>query len=219
MVVRVLNRRLGWTEKKEVRYALREDFLPRPSEAEAERYAAPQNDFMWIPRKEWQALVPTQPRKGEAVSVPGTFALRLFRFHLDPCRGFTEGSAFSNSRSDAGKLRLIVQEVDGKNLILRLEGHARLQQPGRDEPGRYAPAILGYLEFDRSKKTFTRFDVVALGTASGLPCDANGRVITKGRYPLGIAFELAANPTPAERLHPRGARDNPAAYLEPREKR
>jgi hypothetical protein len=67
---------------------------------------------------------------------------------------------------------------------------------------------------------FTRFDVVALGTASGLPCDANGKVaFRKGAFPVGVAFELVANPTPAERLHPRGARDNPAAYLEPKEKR
>jgi hypothetical protein len=36
---------------------------------------------------------------------------------------------------------------------------------------------------------------------------------------LAIAFELVSNPTAADRLHPRGARDNPAAYLEPREKR
>ncbi len=62
--------------------------------------------------------------------------------------------------------------------------------------------------------------MVALGTASGLPTDANG-VITprKGPYPLGIAFELVPHPTPAERLHPRGARDNVAAYLEPKQPR
>jgi hypothetical protein len=76
--------------------------------------------------------------------------------------------------------------------------------------------LLGTLEYDRQQKMFTQFDMVALGTASGLPRDANG-VITprKGPYPLGIAFELVRNPTPAERLHPRGARDNPMAYLEP----
>jgi hypothetical protein len=53
-----------------------------------------------------------------------------------------------------------------------------------------------------------------------LPTDANGVVTPrKGAYPLGIAFELVTDPTPADRLHPRGARDNPAAYLEPKEKR
>ena len=52
-----------------------------------------------------------------------------------------------------------------------------------------------------------------------MPTDANGKVIIRtGAYPVGIAMELVADPTPAERLHPRGARDNPAAYLEPKDK-
>jgi hypothetical protein len=219
LVVRVLNRRLGLTDKKELRYAQPEDFSPMPSKAEAERYAAPQNDFLWIPRAEWQALVPAEPRKNDPVAVPTTFALRLFRYHLDPCRGFTEGSAFTNARSDAGRLTLTVHDVTPAKVVLRLEGQVRLRQPGRDEPSVYEPALLGYLEFDRGKNTWTRFDVVALGTASGLPRDANGLVITKGPYPLGIAFELVASPTPAERLHPRGARDDPGAYLAPRDRR
>jgi hypothetical protein len=219
LVVRVLNRRLAFTDKKELRYVQGEDIAPMPSPAEAERYAAPQNDFLWIPRAEWQTLIPAEPRKDEQVAVPSTLALRLFRFHLDPCRGFTEGSAFANARSDAGRLKLTVQDVTSDKVVLRLEGSARLRQPGRDEPSVYEPDILGYLEFDSGRKTCTRFDVVALGTASGLPRDANGKVITKGPYPLGIAFELVPNPTPAERLHPRGARDNPRAYLEPRDRR
>jgi hypothetical protein len=80
-----------------------------------------------------------------------------------------------------------------------------------------APAIRGRLEVDRARKIFTRFDVVALGKASGMPTDANGKVIIRtGAYPVGIAFELIADPAPAERLHPRGARDNPAAYPAPK---
>jgi hypothetical protein len=103
-------------------------------------------------------------------------------------------------------------------LVLRLEGSARLKEAGRDEPSVYEPALLGYLEYDRATKVFTRFDLLALGTASGLPRDANGVVTPrKGPYPLGIAFELVSKPTAAERLYPRGARDNPAAYLEPRD--
>jgi hypothetical protein len=36
---------------------------------------------------------------------------------------------------------------------------------------------------------------------------------------VGIAFEFVASPTTAERPGPRGARQNPPAYLEPKEKR
>ena len=40
----------------------------------------------------------------------------------------------------------------------------------------------------------------------------SGKLFLRGS--LGIAVELVSNPTPAERLHPGGARDDPAAYLE-----
>jgi hypothetical protein len=220
LVVRVFNRHLGWDKDKSLRYAVAEDFLPGASKAEVERYAMAQNDFMWVPEKEWQALVPADPRKGANHPVPASFALRLFRSHLDPARGFTEGANFTASRADAGQLTLTVQDVTADKLLLVLEGQADLKQTGRDEPASFQPALLGFLEYDRTRKAFTRFDMVALGTASGLPCDANGKVaFRKGAYPVGIAFELVANPTTAERLHPRAARDNPAAYLDPREKR
>lgn len=220
LVLKVFNRHLGWDKDRSLRYAVPEDFVPNTSKTQAERFAEAHNDFMWIPEKEWQALIPAQPQKGQQQEVPVSFALRLVRFHLDPSRGFSEGAAFTGSRADAGRLTLTVHELTPEKLSLRLEGNVSLKQPGRDEPSTYEPALLGYLEYDRSKKVFTRFDLVALGTASGLPRDANG-IITprRGPYPLGIAFELVTNPTPAERLYPRGARDNPAAYLDPKEKR
>jgi len=218
LVVRVFNRHLGWDENKALRYAVAEDFLPKTSKLQAERFAEAHNDFMWVPEKEWRALVPAEPRRGEPAAVPVSFALRLCRYHLDPSRGFSEGAAFTNARADAARLTLTVQDVTPERLVLRLEGRARLKQDGRDEPSVYEPALLGYLEYDRSQQVFTRFDLLALGTASGLPRDANGIVTPrKGGYPLGIAFELVRDPSPAERLYPRGARDNPAAYLEPKE--
>lgn len=219
LVVRVFNRHLGWGEDKTLRYVVAEDYLPGASKAALERYGMAQNDFMWIPEKEWQAFLPAEPKKGDVHPAPTSFVLRLFRYHLDPCRGFSEGAAFTRSQADAGQLKFIVQDITSDKLTLRLEGSAKLQQPGREGTAFYEPALLGYLEYDRSKKAVTRFDLLALGTASGLPTDANGVVTPrKGPYPLGIAFELVANPTPAEHLHPRGARDNVAAYLAPRDK-
>jgi hypothetical protein len=219
LVLRVFNRHLGRDDKGELRYAVPTDFVSATGKVQAERFAEAQNDFMWVPEKEWRALVPAEPRSGSRRAVPVSFALRLFRFHLDPSRGFSEGAAFTTARADAGRLSLTVQEVAPERLVLRLEGQALLKQPGRGEPSTYEPVLLGYLEYDRAKQAFTRFDLVALGTASGLPRDANGVVTPRtGAYPLGIAFELVRDPTPAERLYPRGARDNPAAYLEPREK-
>jgi hypothetical protein len=216
LVMRVFNRHLGWNDDRSMRYVRSSDYLAGASAEEVERYGMAQNDFMWVPEKEWRSLIPSDPIAGDRHAVPVTFVLRLFRYHLDPCRGFSEGAAFTRSKSSDGKLTLIVEAVTSDKMTLRLEGSATLRQPGREGTATYDPAILGLLEYDRRKTTFVRFDMVALGTASGLPTDANGVVTPrKGPYPLGISFELVANPTTAERLHPRGARDNPAAYLKP----
>src|SRR5262245_4752836 len=177
LVVRVFNRHLGHDKDRNLRYAVLDDFVSGTTKQSAERYAEAHNDFLWVPEKEWRALVPAEPRKGDRHDAPTSFARRLYRFHLDPSRGFSESAHFTASRSDAGKLTLTVEEVSDKKLLLRLEGRASLKQSGRDEPSTYEPAILGYLGYDRAKEAFTRFDVVALGTASGLPRDANG-VIT-----------------------------------------
>jgi hypothetical protein len=219
LILRVFNRHLGRTPEGALRYAVAEDYLPGASKADAERYAMAQNDFMWIPEAEWRALVPADPKPGERRAAPAAFALRLFRFHLDPSRGFTEGSNFGRSSSANGRIELTVKEASPEKLSLVLDGWAGLQDPGRDEPSVYRPALRGVLEVDRTRGVFTRFDLLALGDASGLPRDANGKIAFRaGSYPVGIAFELVAAPTPAERLHPRGARDDPAAYLEPKEK-
>ena len=220
LVVRVFNRHFGTEENGTPRYARHEDFIAGTSASAAERFAEAHNDFMWIPESEWRALVPAEPKAGETHPVPVSFALRLMRFHLDPCRGFSESAAFTRSSADAGRFTLTTTQVTADKLALRFEGSATLKESGRDEPSSFDPSVLGLLEYDRRAGKFTRFDMVALGTAAGLPRDANG-VITprRGPYPLGIAFELVANPTLAERLHPRGARDNPAAYLDPKERR
>jgi hypothetical protein len=220
LVVRVFNRHLGRAADGALRYAQPEDYLPGAGKADLERYAMAQNDFLWIPEAEWRALVPSDPKVGERHPVPASFALRLFRLHLDPSRGFTEGSNFGRSSTADGRLELTVQEASPERIRLVLEGRASLQDPGRDEPSVYRPALRGVLDYDRAKNAFTRVDLLALGDASGLPRDANGKIAFRtGRYPVGIVFELVVAPTPAELLHPRGARDNPAAYLEPQERR
>jgi hypothetical protein len=219
LVVRVFNRHLGRTAEGALRNAVAGDYLPGASATDVERYAMAQNDFMWIPEAEWRGLIPAEPKEGERRPAPVALALRLFRFHLDPSRGFTEGSNFSRSEAGAGRLELVVETVTPEKLQLRLEGWASLQDPGRDEPSVYRPALLGRLEVDRARGRLARFDLLALGDASGLPRDANGKIaFRRGAYPVGIVFELVAEPSPAERLHPRGARDNPAAYLEPKDK-
>src|SRR5262249_6237854 len=147
------------------------------------------NDYMWVTKAEWQALMPADPRKGQDVPVPVPLAERIFRYHLDPARGLSEEDSFAHVSATAGRLRLTVEEATGREVRLRLEGYADLANPRRylltyhpasvkdrsrsQIPLEYSPKLLGYLAYDPAKKAFTRFDVVALGDVRGRPVGAN----------------------------------------------
>ena len=67
--------------------------------------------------------------------------------------------------------------------------------------------LYGRLEYDRAKKAFTRFDIVAPGEVWGRWGDANGKsmyVERPGRSPFGFAFELATGDSPTDRIPPGG---------------
>ena len=184
--------------------------------------------MMWITKNEWQALMSGNPRTGQKVKVPASLCLRFFRFQLDPGRGLSEADSFPNAPASAGRLELTVEAVTLSKVRLRLDGFAKLHNPRphligsksrtmqisqSQIPLDYEPRLLGYLAYDRAKKAFTRFDIVALGDVHGRPVDENlmGERIGKAN-PLGIAFELVADPKPADFLSPKGLRDGGDQY-------
>jgi hypothetical protein len=195
--------------------------------------------MMWVTPAEWQALMPANPRAGQVVQVPESLCLRIFRFHLDPCRGLGENQSFSGAPASVGQLRLTVEEVSGSTVRLRLEGQADLNDP-RDylkryqSPNtvahsqftvgapfghgmRYKPRLLGSIAYDPGKEVFTRFDIVALGELRGRPSAENVMGERLGaENPLGIAFELVADPKPADYLHPKGLLNGGGNYDLPR---
>ncbi len=220
LVLRVFNRQLATREPSGWRYASLRDFVPKTTQMQADRYAEAHNDFMWVPLNEWRSLIPAMPLAGQSYPVPESFLLRLARFHLDPNRGFSEHTAFTTAQPAAIRLRLTVEDARADRLTMRLEGVAHLAETTGGKPESYDPAILGFIEVDRAKMAITRFDMLAVGTAFGLPYDANGVVAPRaGDYPLGIAFELVTTPRPAECLHPRAARDDTPGYLRPKASR
>jgi hypothetical protein len=68
----------------------------------------------------------------------------------------------------------------------------------------YDARIQGFLDFDRRKDRFTRFDLLVWGEAWGDGTYTGGA--PPGRFPLVIAFSLAGS-TPADRIPPQGSRN------------
>jgi hypothetical protein len=154
-------------------------------------------------------MIPDERTVGVRGTVPESFKLRLLRYHLDPERGLGEAQWFTRATAEDGTLEWIVESSPPDHLRLRLEGRANLRREGgRLGPTAYMPMILGYLTYDIRKDRVAELKMIALGDVLNTP-----RGVRPGLHPLGIAFELVSDPRAAERVVPRGGRDDVERYL------
>lgn len=168
-------------------------------------------DHLWITAEEAKALVPAEPKKGQSFPLPAALAERIVRFHLiDNTRG--EPPMWRPEEIRSQKLTLTVEEVTPTAVRLRLEGAVLLASAADATKAKrgFDVRLLGTIRYDRAKSVIDRFDVVALGEHWGAGTyTPNPR---PGRQPLGVAFELALTPTPADLVPPQAAREI-GAYL------
>jgi hypothetical protein len=176
----------------------------------------PNVDSMWLTEAEWRGLVPAKPVKGRRFDVAPAITERLARFHLVPHKMVGGSGSWGKANVKKLRLTLTVEDVTADRVRLRAEGFARLGStydaakatPPNGPLGHgYEARLHGLLEYDRTKGTFTRFDLIALGDVWGRWGDANGKsmaVERPGRTPVLIAFGLAAGDSPTYRIPPGG---------------
>jgi hypothetical protein len=221
LVLRVHARFLSKDDKGKLRYARGEDF-PLMGKTEKQRnywalFLHPNTEYMWITEAEWKAHVPAKPTKGEKIEVAPAIIDRLARFHLTPRRAMTsEGGILAKKDVKAAKLTLTVEEVTPKRIRMSLAGlvHTGTKFDTKQATTPNGPLGFGFeaplqgvLEYDREKKAFVRFDIVALGSVWGRWGDANGKSLfaeRPGRTPFGFALELADMRSPTDRIPPGG---------------
>lgn len=170
----------------------------------------PARDHVWLTEKEWKSLVPAKPAKGDKAAVPSGIALRVLRFHLtDNTRG--EPPMWRNEDVRKYEMTLTVESVSETEIVLRLDGSALLASSADASKAArgYEVRLLGKLRYERTKKAFTAFDVVAVGEHWGEGPFTRGA--RPGRTPLGVAFELV--PTKADDLVPPQAARDLGGYL------
>ena len=173
--------------------------------------AAAASDHLWLTADECKALEPADPAKGDRRPVPAAVAERVARFHLaDNTRG--EPDFWRRGEVRRLELWLTVEDVTPAAVRLRLEGTALLAtdaDAARADRG-FDARLLGVVGYDRAKQVIDRFDVVAVGDHWGEGTYTGGA--RPGRTPLGVAFELAAGRSAADRVPPQAARE-PNAYF------
>lgn len=165
-------------------------------------------DFMWVRRDEVAGLA-----RGEA---PESFTRRLALGHLrDNVRG--EPRTFEPDHLHQAELRATATPVDGQTHVA-LRGRFRIfSPPVGPETGRELPEMglevelegLLILDGERVVEWQMYADCIAWGDY------VNSPGTPEGRYPLKIAFTLAAEDDPLARvIPPLGASGDPKVYLE-----
>ncbi len=212
LVLKVHGRFLSRDDKDQLRHAKREDFRQVFT-----FMLSPNTEYMWLTREEWQTLVPASPVKGEKLPVASAISERMARFHLSPARALTsEDRIVSKAAIKKADLAVVVEDVSAARIRLSLEGlvhwgsdydAAKATSPNGPLAFGFSTPIHGILEYDRTKKAFVRFDIVAPGEVWGRWGDANGQsqgIERAGRTPFGFAFELAKGDSPSDRIPPAG---------------
>jgi hypothetical protein len=221
LVLKVHGRFLARDAQGSLRHVKGEDFVQLRGKEKTIRYHRflfePNTEYMWLSEKEWKSLVPAKAVQGEQLVVSPAIGERLARFHLTPRRALTsENGILARKDVRSARLSLVVDAVSSERIRLRLTGFvhtgtefdkAKATTSNGPLGFGYATPIHGILEYDRTKKAFVRFDVVAPGDVWGRWGDANGRsllVERPGRTPIGFAFELATGDSPSNRIPPGG---------------
>lgn len=221
LVLRVHARFLAWQGNEDFRHARTSDFPLMRDKPQVMRswrlFLQPNTEFMWLTRDEWQSLVPAHPAKGKTLAVPAFIALRMARFHLTPQRAMTSEGGIVHPRSvKRAELSLVTKDVSAARIRMELRGfvhwgsdydETRATTPNGPLRQGYATPLYGRVEYDRAKRVFTRFDIVAPGDTWGRWGDANGKsmyVERPKREPFGFAFELATGDSPTDRIPPGG---------------
>lgn len=163
-------------------------------------------DHLWLTEAEWKSLLPANPKKGDKAALPEKIGERILRFHLiDNTRG--EPPMWRKEDIRSHEITLVVDEATETRLSLRVEGSALLATSGdTDKADRgFDVRLLGYIGYDRVKKTIDRFDVAAVGDHWGDGTFTRGS--RPGRQPLGVAFELASGKAATDLVPPQAARE------------
>ena len=168
--------------------------------------AETQSDLLWLTEAEWKSLIPANPKIGERSDVASAIQQRFFcTIGIE----YMDGSVNSLPARDT-KMTLTVEKADGKSILLRLDGYARLGKEF-DEKAKSAAhsrgceiRVLGYVNYDRTKNAITRFDVAGIGQAWGNKMNYIRREIRLTDYPwsYGIACELVTGDSPQDRIPP-----------------
>src|SRR5262245_36199845 len=153
------------------------------------------HDSLWMTKTERQSLVPDQPRVGDSYTVPAFLVSRLGVHHASAWGA----NAVRISATPKPALTLTVEDASPDQVRLRLQGSLQTSEyVGSLKIGIIDYQVCGCLHYDVKKKTFSRFDMVAVGDVT-----MTESYPPKGRTLVAVLlFELSHGETAWQRTPP-----------------
>src|SRR5262249_42528578 len=134
------------------------------------------HDFLWMTKAEWQSLAPEQRRAGESFAAPDFLVSRIALQHAQVV---TSACALKLGDMPKPEFTLTVEESSRDQLRLRLQGTFKVIEHNDALINGIADyQVCGCLHYDTRKKTFTRFDLAALGDVTNRRKDV---IVPKGQ--------------------------------------
>jgi hypothetical protein len=169
-----------------------------------------QLDALWLTKEECESLMPTNPKEGQTFAVSSHLVKRIGLFGLTVRSASQEFFFWKYPDSvRQGDLKLTVESVSPTAVRMRLHGSILLTAKGNQIEGhireadlpnlqnRYDARLEGKLDYDPSRKRFTRWDMVALGDYTGACCACEfgknkeeGHLVAREPLPIAMSFEL-----------------------------
>ena len=160
-------------------------------------------DHLWLTESEGRSLVPEPAKVGSRQPVAATIVDRICRRYLiDLVRVGGNGGPRRPNDVLGEQLQVTVVDATANEVQLRFDGSARLATHDVGSGARQNEAkiddfqLLGNATYDRAKSQFTSFNLIAY-SATGHYDEIHNKVLS-----LGVAFELSATETPADRAPP-----------------
>jgi hypothetical protein len=154
-------------------------------------------DHLWLKKEEWQSLVPTKLDKGFTYPMTAALLRRIARFHfVDNTRG--EPPMWQSGEIKSAEAELRIEGVKKGVVTIRISGRFSIES---DDMG-FEGVLGGSMDYSPEKRSFTRFDWVAVGDHWGQGTYTHGA--RPGKAPLGVAIVLG---DPADPIPPQAARD------------
>ena len=159
---------------------------------QSKRYSGPQRDFLWLTEMEWKSLLPRNPVEGRTIPLPDPVATRLLQ-HLSG-EIVTLNAGWNREHVRSRKVTLTIESVSKRGIEMKLEGSGSMAD--RPEPSKAVRTgkfrLLGTLHYDKEKKAFDRFDLVAIGRyRNANVTDYYVKAGQRKELTLGAAFEIA----------------------------